>query len=120
MNEMLGTGFLQFSSAANLTELQMSAPKLTEVRNPSEKLMLMEEDPGTIDDGNAQPIFYGNSYPCFLSITHSNVKKYEVWNNTSGTVPNPSDSGNVCFCDGSVRYVTRAQAHTVNCFAPRF
>jgi prepilin-type processing-associated H-X9-DG protein len=117
MNEMLGPGYgyLGLSNSGPL-EQQMCVPKLTQVRNPSTKLLLYEEDAGTIDDGNGQPNSLGNNVPSLLSIRHSNSRKYAA---SAGTgMPNPGGKGNVCFCDGSAAFITRSLAHVPHSFYP--
>jgi prepilin-type N-terminal cleavage/methylation domain-containing protein/prepilin-type processing-associated H-X9-DG protein len=118
MNEMLGPGYgFQGLSNSGVQEQQMCTPKITQVVSPSSKLLLYEEDGGTIDDGNAQPNSLGNSVPSLLSIRHSLTNKYA---SSSGTgVPSPGAKGNVCFCDGSAAFITRAQAHAPHSFYPR-
>jgi prepilin-type N-terminal cleavage/methylation domain-containing protein/prepilin-type processing-associated H-X9-DG protein len=117
MNEFLGPGYgFRGLAPSGVAEQQLCAAKLTQVRNPSTKIILYEEDGGTLDDGNGQPNFLGNSYSSLLSLRHSNTSKY-VAQNTTG-VPSPGGKGNVAFCDGSAAAITRSVAHSPQAFYP--
>ena len=128
MNELLGPGIGYSSTAVSAAETAMSVPRITQVRSPSDKMMMYEEDSGTIDDGNGTPSFLdqngvysnlGNSQPSLLSVRHSpNVRKLANW--TQSGVPYPKLYGVVGYCDGSVRYTSRGDMHSIRTIDPKF
>ena len=106
------------------------SPKVTAIRNASEKIVLVEEDPLTINDGywsapmvdeNAQPVNFslttntitaGGSTMAtndLLSIVHNHR---HVANNSTTTEPLPDYDlkGNVAFVDGHAEFVPRTFA----------
>jgi prepilin-type processing-associated H-X9-DG protein len=118
MNEMLGTG-IGYLRLANVdaAEQQQCVPKITQVHHSSTKIMLMEEDAGTIDDGNAQPSFFNNPQPCYLAIRHSGVGAYT---GLLQGIPHAEKRGNVVFCDGSAATVSRRFACSPEALLPLF
>lgn len=85
--------------------------RVTQVVNPSEKIMMFEEDQATIDDGNGG--IWTGSYVNLLALRHEPWKKLEADVSTDANpVPNPSARGNVVFCDGHADAVERSYAHT--------
>jgi prepilin-type N-terminal cleavage/methylation domain-containing protein/prepilin-type processing-associated H-X9-DG protein len=137
MNEMLGTGIITMNVANSgtdycppLEELD-GAEKLTQVRNSATKVMLYEEEPRTIDDGNGKPPTYWApstaELPSFLSPVHADhggFGVYATWTMGSVTSPapilNPSGRGNAAMCDGSVQFLTRREFYTQQTFDPKF
>ncbi len=116
MNEFLGPGNGYLGNGpSGQAESLLCAPKLSQVRSASMKLMLYEEDSGTLDDGNGQPNTLGNSNISILSARHVNLRKYYYG---SGAIPYPSASGNVAFCDGSAGFITRQVAHSAQSTYP--
>jgi prepilin-type N-terminal cleavage/methylation domain-containing protein/prepilin-type processing-associated H-X9-DG protein len=94
------------------------AEKLSQVRRPSEKAMLFEEESITIDDGHGSPECPGNTN--LLAVRHDGVRKApEPLGPAYNVLPNPRLRGNVAFADGSARYVSRAQFHVAGCYLPR-
>jgi prepilin-type processing-associated H-X9-DG protein len=87
------------------------AGKLVRVRNPAEKILLVEEAEGTVEDGCFDP----TDGKRLLAVRHDRTAKAPpdspagfvqvggVW-----TVWNGNCRGNVGFCDGHADYVTRA------------
>jgi prepilin-type N-terminal cleavage/methylation domain-containing protein/prepilin-type processing-associated H-X9-DG protein len=113
-------------------------PKVTAVRNPSEKIVMVEEDPQTINDGYwaapmvnefAQPVTYTLSTNTvalsgstmgtndLLSIVHNHR---HVANNSTANEPLPDHDlkGNVAFVDGHAEFVPRAFAHDYHHLVP--
>jgi len=86
------------SSATPQQLIAMCALKITQVKQPAEKVMLYEEDELTIDDGAANP--YGGAN--LLAIRHERYKT-----NPDGPEVNLSKRGNVAFCDGHADFVPR-------------
>jgi prepilin-type N-terminal cleavage/methylation domain-containing protein/prepilin-type processing-associated H-X9-DG protein len=99
------------------------APKMSSVHNPSEKVILGEEDSLTINDGswvppalNADNASDPNNLPGngdLLSIRHDRIKSkadtgptYTLQN-----FPNADHRGNVNFADGHAEFTTRRYVH---------
>ncbi len=75
------------------------AIRLGSIYNASEKILLVEEDQLSLDDGNWLPTFVGNPLENFLAIRHDRpLAAGEDDNNRRG---------NVALCDGHAEYVTR-------------
>jgi len=103
-------------------------PKITMVRNTSEKIIVIEEDERTIDDGQCsvwQSPASNFEYINLLSDRHDTVFRtrsdgsvtYPVGQRLSnGTaedwIPNSQGRGNVGFCDGHAEFVPRTYAQT--------
>ena len=95
---------------------------LVRIRRPSEKILLVEEDFGSIDDGSWAPQLF--SMMNLLSVAHDRRKRGsgpELDENvdTPVDVPNADLRGNVAFADGHVDFVTRAFAHAAANYLPR-
>ena len=69
--------------------------KLAAVRRAAEKMMLMEEDERSLDDGNFNPDLVGTNIENWLAVRHDRQRQ------------GGDARGNVTFCDGHVDYVTR-------------
>ena len=136
MNEMLGTGMITMSVATfgsdrlPVAEQLDKAEKITQVVNASSKIMLYEEEPRTIDDGNGKPPNFWSptdqEQPSFLSPVHSihgAYGTYGMWSMGSIQVVNPiphgDAKGNSAMCDGSVQYISRKQHYTKQSFDPK-
>jgi prepilin-type N-terminal cleavage/methylation domain-containing protein/prepilin-type processing-associated H-X9-DG protein len=78
------------------------ACKLVAVRHSAQKMLLMEEDAPTIDDGAGNPLSAAN----VLSVRHDKTARYPDQKGTP--LYNPKCKGNVCFCDGHADYVPRS------------
>jgi len=99
------------------------------VRSASEKVLLVEEDERTINDGRWEPHLgnYTADYPAgergidLLSIRHDRQRKLPDVPNVAGWgwIPNPERRGNAAFADGHAEWITRNQAHNKNYFDPR-
>ncbi|HWE96908.1 MAG TPA: prepilin-type N-terminal cleavage/methylation domain-containing protein [Tepidisphaeraceae bacterium] len=73
--------------------------RITSIKHPGEKIMAVEEDPNTIDDGNWAPTFYPSSTQNDISIRHDHDIK-----------PGQDDMpfrGNIALADGHVEFATR-------------
>ena len=73
----------------------MKNVKITGVRRAAEKILLIEEDERSLDDGNFNPFLIGSTVENFLSVRHDQQKQ------------SLDSRGNICFADGHVDYVTR-------------
>jgi prepilin-type processing-associated H-X9-DG protein len=96
----------------------MPAVRLSSVRSSSQKVLLFEEDPTTIDDGNGLPMWLGTisapSPPNLLAIRHDPSHQSSAkWDGILGDIPNANCRGNVCFCDGHAEFVPRSMIHDV-------
>jgi prepilin-type N-terminal cleavage/methylation domain-containing protein/prepilin-type processing-associated H-X9-DG protein len=94
---------------------------ITKVRNSAEKVLLVEEDFNTIDDGNwlADPSGYWMN---LLSSRHdrSNRRPVVLADNTfSAVIPHPQMRGNVAFVDGHVAFVPRNYVHNPAHYLPK-
>lgn len=94
------------------------AAKITQVKSTSEKILIMEEDERTIDDGNGS-LYCVPAHLHFLNLLalrHDPDKRKlaDVPPSDNGTIPNPDGKGVVGFCDGHADYVERAYAHSKN------
>jgi prepilin-type N-terminal cleavage/methylation domain-containing protein/prepilin-type processing-associated H-X9-DG protein len=93
---------------------------LTRVRNSSEKILVMEEDFSSIDDGNFSALT--GLHINLLAVRHDRGKRdpktFPFWANTPD-VPDPGLRGNVAFVDGHVDYVYRAYIYDAAHYLPR-
>ena len=97
-------------------EKLLVTPKITQVRDNAEKILIFEEDERTIDDGNGSMYCAIGKYNFLnmLALRHdpSNRKKPDAPPPSSGPLPNPDGRGIVGFCDGHAEYVERSIVHT--------
>jgi prepilin-type N-terminal cleavage/methylation domain-containing protein/prepilin-type processing-associated H-X9-DG protein len=136
MNHYLGTGFLyveylrdpNFVDTFSFARARNAAGKITQVRRPSEKVLLFEEAEATLDDGHGSPDVPTGTQSCnLLAIRHdrkrANPEPVGNFSVTSLDVLrtrwNGSLKGNVAFCDGSARSISRLEFHTPGCFLPK-
>jgi prepilin-type N-terminal cleavage/methylation domain-containing protein/prepilin-type processing-associated H-X9-DG protein len=93
--------------------------RFTQVRNSSEKILLVEEDERTIDDGRWEPIVPGSNVN-FLALRHD--LRRELPDSPSvpsmAVLPNAERRGNAAFVDGHVEYITRRMAHDPQYYLP--
>ncbi|HEX8912435.1 MAG TPA: prepilin-type N-terminal cleavage/methylation domain-containing protein, partial [Humisphaera sp.] len=94
--------------------LGKSIPKATSVRNPSEKVLLVEEDALTINDGYWSPPTYkadgsvASGGGDLLDVRHDGRQKAP--DGGTNPLPNPELRGNVSFLDGHVEFTSRREA----------
>lgn len=113
-----GASNTQNPIAAYPAENLMLAKKITQVRMPSDKVLLYEEDISTIDDGMAVSWQPGTG-PNLLAIRHDTSKKKDLDSLLSATfLPNPNNRGNAAFADGHAEYISRAALHTKHATVP--
>jgi prepilin-type processing-associated H-X9-DG protein/prepilin-type N-terminal cleavage/methylation domain-containing protein len=98
--------------------LGMNRVKITQVRNSSQKIMFVEEDSKTIDDGVWNPfivdptvtplVYYGRGLSAPGVTTNPNMlaDRHEVKKDKL----NPYGRGNVAFCDGHAELINRLDA----------
>src|SRR5688572_28616095 len=99
-----------------------ATPRTTSISRAGEKILVVEENSGTINDGNWDPGEYqGNNRAGkwnvshdFLSIRHD-VRKADnhlLADAEGNFLLDPSKRGNVLFVDGHAEFVSRLYAHT--------
>jgi prepilin-type N-terminal cleavage/methylation domain-containing protein len=112
VNMFMASGATNALNRSGITPDIQVAKKMTDVREPSDKVLLMEEDPSTIDDGHVviwQPVGGMN----LLSIRHSMGRKREDDVPTAANpIPNPGCMGNVVYVDGHAAFEARELVHT--------
>lgn len=96
--------------------------KITQVRNSSEKVIVLEQDERQLDDGNcavwSPPLLSGNTYGTYdlLAARHDSVYRRKSDLGPGGVkynwVPNSAAKGNAGFCDGHAEYVARSYVHS--------
>lgn len=96
-----------------------AAAKISQIVRSSEKVLLFEESPTTIDDGLGSPNFPG--YTNLLCIRHD--LRFVEPVRTSGVyysvLPNPGGRGNVVHVDGSGDYIPRSEMHNDRYWKPK-
>jgi prepilin-type processing-associated H-X9-DG protein len=99
-----GSGGYRYSYSMNLL---FSRYRVTQCKNPSNKVVLYEEDETSLDDGNSSP--QDNSAIDLLAIRHDRTKRPE----TEATWRiNIDRRGNAAFVDGHGEYISRSELHT--------
>ncbi|HSZ58779.1 MAG TPA: type II secretion system protein [Tepidisphaeraceae bacterium] len=113
-----------------------NAKTLAKVKDPGTKILVFEEDPRTIDDGNGAlcpPNPTGGAVN-MLSIRHDYVEIDDQSARNNGldpvsmsvipgtppqlTISNSGRRGNVAFCDGHAEFIQRGTAHLKDYWAP--
>jgi prepilin-type processing-associated H-X9-DG protein len=93
--------------------------KITECRNPAEKVWIYEENDAQRDDGNGE-LWTTNWANCdLLSIRHDQRGMNLPDDSNSQGVPNSKRRGNVLFADGHADFVARNYALTKSHCCPR-
>lgn len=84
--------------------------RLAAISESSKKIMVIEEDEISLDDGNWHPELLGQSLENFLGTRHEKRRKdWQTWqSNPPLQRPDRKDQGNVCFADGHVDFIPRA------------
>jgi prepilin-type processing-associated H-X9-DG protein len=134
MNHYIGAGFLHLSYLANPNFRDLtsgawgrdSVGKITQVRRASEKMLLFEEAESTIDDGHASPDVPGTACN-LLAIRHDRQRVNKeptgsfsvISQDVLRSVWNGRLRGNVAFCDGSARTMTRLDMHRPEVYLPK-
>jgi prepilin-type processing-associated H-X9-DG protein len=111
------------------------ARTLAKVKDPATKILVFEEDPRTIDDGNAVLTPRNDGLTDMIAIRHDGIEiddptpngvnnpRDPVFAHYTGNPPqlaisNPGKTGNVAFCDGHGEVIPRAVAHLKDHWAP--
>jgi len=106
-------------------------PPIAQIRNAAEKIVLIEEDALTIDDGHWSPQAYDDlagtvldttiTGSDLLSIVHDRPIKNgqsDNENESMSPLPWPDRKGNVNFADGHAEWVPRSYAHYIGHLDP--
>jgi prepilin-type N-terminal cleavage/methylation domain-containing protein/prepilin-type processing-associated H-X9-DG protein len=97
-------------------------PRITKVRNSSGKMLVLEEDEQSLDDGHFLPTYANDpTYPNMLGTRHNRPRRkdWQRWITQSLSVrPDRNERGNVVFVDGHVDFVTRAFAADIAAYDP--
>ena len=80
--------------------------KITAIRRAAEKILLVEEDERSIDDGNFNPYLVGSSIENYLAVRHD--RQHVALD----------ARGNACFADGHVDYIPRSKSQNPRYFDP--
>jgi prepilin-type N-terminal cleavage/methylation domain-containing protein/prepilin-type processing-associated H-X9-DG protein len=79
-------------------------PMFATVRNPTAKIVLVEEDEASLDDGNWHPQLVGSSVENFLAIRHDRRPTQ------NGVGFDDESRGNVAFADGHGSLISRRES----------
>jgi prepilin-type processing-associated H-X9-DG protein len=92
------------------------AMKITDIKQPANKIIWYEEDSRTINDGNGtlEPGKPTN----LLATRHDPTQKGKLDDLNASPPPNLDGRGNVGFADGHAEFVARAEAHSKYHWAP--
>jgi prepilin-type N-terminal cleavage/methylation domain-containing protein/prepilin-type processing-associated H-X9-DG protein len=135
-------GYYRYSYAMNMhfTGYNKNCPRLSSIPHSSDKIILVEEDQRTINDGYwsppliddtgqqvsvneltlvATPVTTPGSND-LLEIIHDRARILPDGATPANPMPNPDRRGNVAFVDGHAEYVTRAFAHNYAHVIPRY
>lgn len=112
------SGRYEYSYAMNGNFEGRSKVKITQIRNPTDKIILAEEDENSINDGLWSPgngdittSGSGNARD-LLGLRHDRKKAYpDPRDQQISTHPNGDRRGNVVMCDGHAEFISRRQAH---------
>ena len=86
--------------------------KYNSIRNPAEKVLLVDEDAQTIDDGTFSPRYakwIAGEPVNAVAARHENKFK-KAASSVNPNAPNVNARGNVAFCDGHAEFMSRADA----------
>jgi prepilin-type N-terminal cleavage/methylation domain-containing protein/prepilin-type processing-associated H-X9-DG protein len=108
------------ANAAGFDDKQ-GVEKITAVVQPSSKILIIEEDEHTIDDGyatiypypsNSSGVFASTPFTNLLAIRHDISRQIQADTITAALpVPNLQCRGNAGFCDGHAEYLPRSTVH---------
>lgn len=113
---------VDLSSAAGFDNLQ-GVEKVTSIAQPADKILIIEEDEHTIDDGyatiypwpsNSSGVPASSPLTNLLALRHDEGRKTQQLDTVSSStpVPNLQCKGNVGFVDGHAAYEPRSYAHS--------
>ncbi|HZN64227.1 MAG TPA: H-X9-DG-CTERM domain-containing protein [Tepidisphaeraceae bacterium] len=88
-----------------------AGPRITATPNPSGKMLVLEEDELSLDDGHYWPDGYGGPLENFLGTRHNRprLRDWRRWQSfPQAQRPDRMERGNVAFADGHVEFVPRS------------
>jgi prepilin-type N-terminal cleavage/methylation domain-containing protein/prepilin-type processing-associated H-X9-DG protein len=97
-------------------------PRMAAIVNPSGKILVIEEDELSLDDGHYWPAGFNSPVENFLGTRHTRPRRrdYRSWmGRPEGQRVDRNERGNVLFADGHAEYVTRAFLWSPNAYDPR-
>jgi prepilin-type processing-associated H-X9-DG protein len=92
------------------------ARSVSQIANPTEKVLLYEQDVRSIDDGGGDPDVKAGE---LLSIRHNNGGITKDVTPAGGPLANPDRNGTVLFVDGHAELVSRRFVHDPKHFLPK-
>lgn len=94
--------------------------KIVRVVDSSNKVLIVEEDERTIDDGYATIMAQANSAGINLLAARHNRNAVQQDDNPTTAIPVPNQGvmGNACFCDGHAEYIPRTMCHSTKHVIP--
>jgi prepilin-type N-terminal cleavage/methylation domain-containing protein/prepilin-type processing-associated H-X9-DG protein len=102
-------------------EVNGAKVRLQAVVEPSRKILMIEEDERSINDGAWDPDSFGSAQEGAIATRHDNRR--EGWESFRGRPglqrPDRTDQGNAAFADGHVDFVSRADTWQKMYFDPR-
>jgi prepilin-type N-terminal cleavage/methylation domain-containing protein/prepilin-type processing-associated H-X9-DG protein len=127
-SSVLTGGPYYYSYSMNQYMASTYCPPVAQIRNSSEKIVLIEENQLTINDGHWAPPGYDDAAGTvldpsmtggdLLSIIHDRSIKNPQQDTGNSPLPNPDRRGNVNFADGHAEYVARSYAHYIGRLDP--
>jgi prepilin-type N-terminal cleavage/methylation domain-containing protein/prepilin-type processing-associated H-X9-DG protein len=134
-------GYYRYSYSMNMhmSGANVNCPRLTSIRNSSEKVLLVEEDPLTINDGHWSPILVDDNLQQvsvneltlavtpvatvasndLLSSVHDRYKIEPDAATAADQLPNADHRGNAAFIDGHAEFAPRSYVHNWRHVIPR-
>jgi prepilin-type processing-associated H-X9-DG protein len=98
-----------------------AGPRLAATQNPTAKMLVLEEDELSLDDGHYWPDGYGGPLENFLGTRHARprLRDWQRWQQFGQAQrPDRNERGNVAFADGHVEAITRAQSWLESAYNP--
>jgi prepilin-type processing-associated H-X9-DG protein len=98
-----------------------AGPRITATPNPAGKILVLEEDELSLDDGHYWPDGYNGALENYLGSRHNRprLRNYRTWSGfQQAQRPDRNERGNVCFADGHVEFVTRAFTWSDSAYNP--
>lgn len=107
-----------FSGAHEVSQAKL---RLQAVIEPSRKILMIEEDEASINDGSWDPERFGTAQEGAIATRHDNRRDgWESFRSKPGLQrPDRADQGNAAFADGHVDFVSRADTWQPMYYDPR-